>query len=282
MPAAVLLFGVLLAYVVYIWRAGLARRIRPDRARLTGLFRGGQARWTAINIIFTWVLLLTLLLQLVTGCMIYLGYGGRTVELHWFGTWMLIAGAAVHIATHLAIGGVRQLTRIFKPSRLPPLAPPFDPFDLIADARRSVERPPQRRGSRDAHTRNASRREVTLKSHPFAVAMAVGLVGMTVATIFDQTAMRDTLYIARIPASAAPVLDGDLADPAWRLARPITVLTNQGANFDGTGSSEVEIRAVHDGETAYFSFIWSDFDPVAETPSADQEGGWLARHAKRL
>jgi uncharacterized membrane protein len=133
MPAAVLLFGVVLAYIVYIRRAGLARRIRPDRARLMGLFRGGQGRWSAINIIFTWILLLTLLLQLVTGCMIYLGHGGMTVELHRFGTWMLIAGVAVHVATHLALGGVRQLMRIFRPGRLPPPAAPFDPFDLIAD-----------------------------------------------------------------------------------------------------------------------------------------------------
>ena len=128
MPAAVLLFGVVLAYIVYIRRAGLARRIRPDRARLMGLFRGGQGRWSAINIIFTWILLLTLLLQLVTGCMIYLGHGGMTVELHRFGTWMLIAGVAVHVATHLALGGVRQLMRIFRPGRLPPPAAPLRPI----------------------------------------------------------------------------------------------------------------------------------------------------------
>jgi hypothetical protein len=105
--------------------------------------------------------------------------------------------------------------------------------------------------------------------------MAVGLVGMGVATVFDQTAMRDELYVARIPASAAPVLDGDLADPAWRLARPITVLTNQGANFDGSGASEVEIRAVHDGEVVYFSFVWSDSTrSLKHLPLIKKADGW--------
>src|SRR5262245_908192 len=58
MPAAVALFGLALAYAIYVRRAGLARRTVPDRVRMLGLLRGGQPRWTAINIILTWVLLL--------------------------------------------------------------------------------------------------------------------------------------------------------------------------------------------------------------------------------
>src|SRR5262249_31294827 len=99
MPAAVALFGLALAYTVYVRRAGLTRRPVPDRVRLLGLFRGGQPRWTAINIIFTWVLLLTLLTELVTGCLMYLGHGGTVVELHRFGMWLLLAGAVGHVAT---------------------------------------------------------------------------------------------------------------------------------------------------------------------------------------
>lgn len=286
MPAALALFGVMLAYTLYIRRAGLARRIRPDRARLMGLFRGGQARWTAVNIIFTWVLLVTLVMQLVTGCMMYLGHGGTMVDLHWYGTWILIGGAAVHVSTHLAVGGVRQLLRIFRPSRLAPVAPPIDPFDLIADARRSA-RPPQQTKQqtheppvRDARDYRPARREATLRSHPFAVAIAVGFVGMMTAAVFDRTAMRDELHIVRIPAAAAPVLDGDVADPVWRTARPVVVSTNQGANLDGTGSSEVEIRAVHDGETVYFSFVWSDSTrSLKHLPLIKKADGWHLVHS---
>src|SRR5262245_52875111 len=131
MPTAVALFGLALAYTTYVRRAGLTRRIRPDRVRLTGIFRGSQARWGAINIIFIWVLLLTLLSQLATGWLMYLGYGGVIIELHRLGTWILLGGAVGHVATHFVLGGLGQLTRIFRPSRLPPPAPPFDPFDLL-------------------------------------------------------------------------------------------------------------------------------------------------------
>jgi len=52
----------------------------------------------------------------------------RTVVL---GVGILLAAAGAQFATHLAIGGFSQLTRMFRPSRLPP-PPPFDPFDLMA------------------------------------------------------------------------------------------------------------------------------------------------------
>jgi Ethylbenzene dehydrogenase/Prokaryotic cytochrome b561 len=286
MPAALSLFGVLLAYIVYVRRAGLTQRIRPDRARLIGLVRGGQARWSAVNIILTWVLLLTLLLQVVTGFLMYLGHGGRVVELHRFGMWMLIAGAAGHVATHLAIGGVWQLIRIFRPSRLPKPAPPLDPYDLIAETRRPAER--QRPGQprhepprRAPDPQQRPRREATLQSHPFVAAIVVGLVGITMATVVDQTAMRDGLHIQKVTKSVAPVLDGDLADPVWRSARPVTVLTNQGANFDGTGASEVEVKAVHDGEIAYFSIVWSDpTRSLKHLPLIKKADGWHVVQSK--
>jgi len=287
-PVAVALFGLGFAYAVYVRRAGLMRRIRPDRVRLMGIFRGGQARWVAINTILTWVILLSLLEQLVTGYLIYLGYGGVAVELHRFGTWLLIAVSFGHVATHWAIGGLGQIARIFRPSRLPPVAAPFDPFDLLV----APEQPPRiaaspgpervRRVPRDeAHDesrheqRRTRQRDVTLQSHPFAAAMVVGLIAMSAATFVDQTAMRDGLRIRKIATSEAPVLDGDLSDPVWRTARPVVVLTNQGANFDGTGASEIEIRAVHDGEIAYFSFVWNDpTRSLKHLPLIKRADGW--------
>jgi Prokaryotic cytochrome b561 len=98
-PVAVALFGLAFAYAVYIRRAGLMRRIRPDRVRLMGIFRGGQACWVAFNTMLTWLILLTMLEQLVTGYLIYLGYGGMAVELHRDGTWLLIAISVGHVAS---------------------------------------------------------------------------------------------------------------------------------------------------------------------------------------
>jgi hypothetical protein len=208
----------------------------------------------------------------------YLGHGGIVVEWHRLGTWVLLAGALGHVAAHWALGGLRQLTRILKPSRLPPPVPPFDPFYLI-NLQQSLQRdaPARERTQpqREPESLRQHRRDVTLQSHPFAMAMAVGLVGMATVTVVDQHAMRDVLHIQRIAPSAAPVLDGDLSDAAWRSARPITVRTNQGANFDGTGASEIEIRAVHDGEIAYFSFVWSDpTRSLKHLPLIKKADGW--------
>src|SRR5262249_43592227 len=130
-PIAVALFGLAFAYAAYIAGAGLMRRIRPDRVRLMGIFRGGQALLVAVNTMLTRLILLTMLEQLVTGYLIYLGYGGTAVELHRDGTWLLIAVSIGHVVTHWAIGGLGQIARIFRPSRIPPVAPPFDPFDLL-------------------------------------------------------------------------------------------------------------------------------------------------------
>ena len=282
MPVAVALFGLALAYAIYVRRAGLTRRTLPDRVRLMGLLRGGQPRWTAINIILTWVLLLTLVGEIVTGCLMYLGYGGVVVELHWSGMWLLLAGAVGHVATHWAIGGMGQVTRILRPGRLPPPAPPFDPFDLIAGRdpapRVPLERPigePRRREAPVEPTPLAPRQDVSLQAHPLVVALSVAIAGMTMMTVVDQGTLRDELQIRRIKPSEAPVLDGDLSDAAWSSARPLVVLTNQGANFDGQGSSVVEIRAVHDGEMVYFSFVWSDpTRSLKHLPLIKREDGW--------
>src|SRR5262249_13972720 len=149
--------------------------------------RGSQARWTAINIILTSVLLLTLLAQLATGYLMYLGYGGIVVELHQLGTWILLAGSVGHVATHLGIGGLSQLLRIFRPGRSPPPPPPFDPFVLLVSQEQPTAPrvPPERQHGGEPPRREPQtdpgrppRRDVTLQSHPFAVAMGMGLIGI--------------------------------------------------------------------------------------------------------
>jgi hypothetical protein len=279
-PAAVALFGLALAYPIYMRRAGLTRRIAPDAVRLRGIFRQGQARWSAVSIIFTWIMLLMLILLIVTGGLMYLGYGGAVVTAHRFGTWTLLAGAAGHILSHVAIGGVNQLLRMFRPTRLPTLAPPLDPFDLLVNQEQSAaHHAPQERRPADAQQQarpaRRTQRDFTLQSHPLAVALGVGLVGALLLPVVDHAMIGEELRIRKIATAEAPVLDGDLSDAVWRSARPVVVLTNQGANFDGKGTSEVEIRAVHDGETAYFSFVWSDpTRSLKHVPLIKKTDGW--------
>jgi hypothetical protein len=49
----------------------------------------------------------------------------------------------------------------------------------------------------------------------------------------------------------------------------------QGANLDGSGESTVEIRAVYDGDTAYFAFTWQDSTrSVKDFPLLKAIDGW--------
>ena len=117
MQAAVVLVTVALAYTVYLARSGLGRRIQLDRICLRGLFGRGQARLGAINIVLTWIFFITMLALIVSGGLLYFGiYAGYDVAtLHWWGTWIILVFAGLHVVAQLQIGGVSQLLRIFVP-----------------------------------------------------------------------------------------------------------------------------------------------------------------------
>src|SRR3974390_2349391 len=105
MPAALVLVTVALAYPVYMSLSGLARRVRLDRVRMLGLFGNRQARWGAINILLYLGFFAILLLQLATGGTLYFGLNGNIVStLHWFGTWMILGYAGVHVLAHWVFG----------------------------------------------------------------------------------------------------------------------------------------------------------------------------------
>ena len=76
-----------------------------------------------------------------------------------------------------------------------------------------------------------------------------------------------------------PLLDGETSDPVWRNIKPFMVTTNQGGNFDGTGETRVEIRAVHDGTWAYFLFVWEDpTRSLKQLPLKKTADGWTLLH----
>ncbi len=132
MPAAVVLVTVAAAYAFYIALSGLAGRVRLDRTRLVGLFGKRQARWGAINVLLHWTFFASLMLQLVTGGMLYFGYAENLIlVLHWFGTWAIVAYAALHVFSHWRLGGVTQLMRMFRPAPLVAPPPALDPVELL-------------------------------------------------------------------------------------------------------------------------------------------------------
>jgi cytochrome b subunit of formate dehydrogenase len=107
---------------------------------------------------------------------------------------------------------------------------------------------------------------------PLLLASVIGVATMALAAGIDWTS-RDTLVVVHV--NDVPKIDGVLDDPVWALARPVTILTQQGANFGGTGESLVEARAVHDGKNIYFAFRWEDpTRSYRRTPLIKKADGW--------
>ena len=289
-PVGTALIALALSYAIYMSKAGLTRRVRPDIARLKGIFGPASARYGALNILLYWMLFTALAIEFVTGSMLYIGYGGWAADLHYLATWLIVGYVPAHIAMHYAIGGKWQLLRVFNPSPLAPRPPEFDPFELIAaraqeeqskgygrhrsdqphtgDRRRSPQQRPR------APRREQPRSGAVLRSHPFVTAIAGG-IGFLLFLLSLDTVTRDTLVIDQIAEADKPRIDGDISDPIWRLAPRVVVPSQQGANLDGTGQSYVEIRAVHDGTNAYFSFVWEDpTRSLKHLPLLKTENGW--------
>lgn len=283
-PVGAALFALAISYTIYIAKTGLSRRIRPDLARLRGLAGRAKARYSALNVVLYWVLFLALLIQMVTGAMLYIGRGGWAAELHLLATWAIIAYVPAHIAVHYAIDGRSQLLRVLNPGRLPPPAREFDPFDFIATQAEppghaepaGMGREPERPAARGSHLSRGKqvRTGQMLRAHPLPTAIAGGL-GFLLFLLSLDTTTRDTLIINQIAETDRPRLDGDVSDPIWRFTTPVVVPTQQGANLDGAGQSIVEIRAVHDGTNAYFAFVWDDpTRSLKHLPLKKTEDGW--------
>jgi len=274
-PAALTLFAVSVAYAAYIWRGGLMRRIRLDKVRLQGLAnRSKQVRWGSVNIILYWVLFVTMVMEITTGTLLWLGYGrGLWVEMHMWGTWIILGYAVAHILSHFALGGFNQLARVLRPTKLGPRPKPFDPMDLVADLL-----DPESAAKSRAEEEVQSKGRLIFRLSPLLVAVVAAAAGITIALTVDW-ASEDTFFVRRISKADRPVLDGDLSDAVWRTVKPFTMFTELGGNYDGKGEAAVEIRAVHDGEWAYFCFMWDDpTRSLKHLPLVKQKDGWYVLH----
>jgi hypothetical protein len=170
----------------------------------------------------------------------------------------------MHILAHWVVGGAGQLLRVFRPSKLKPPPPPFDPLEVLRTLQGRSAPPPQRRA--------------VFLVNPFLAAAAAAVAGITVSVEWNAT-FEDTLYMRRIDKAQAPIIDGDITDAVWRHAVPTTMFTELGGNLDGKGDSVVEIRAVHDGEWGYFCFMWDDpTRSLKHLPLIKRNDGWHVLH----
>ncbi|SDI43060.1 MULTISPECIES: ethylbenzene dehydrogenase-related protein [Bradyrhizobium] len=289
MQAAVVLVALTLAYIVYVIKAGLGRRIQLDRVRLRGLFGRGQSRLSAVNACLYWIFFVTMLALLVSGGLLYFGlYSGYDVAmLHWVGTWVILAFAVLHVVTHYKSGGASQLLRIFRPAPLPAPPPRLDAVELLnLLMEQQAAHPIQPRGDFGAdrateadpapreNARKARSKSPTLQANAFVVAAAVAITGASMIMAADRMSV-DHLQIHRITPAEAPTLDGDTSDRAWRSVKPFALITGEGGNFDGKGESRIEIRAVQDGTWAYFLFTWEDpTRSLKHLPLVKEADGW--------
>jgi hypothetical protein len=82
-----------------------------------------------------------------------------------------------------------------------------------------------------------------------------------------------------VDQSAVPDIDGETSDLVWRKIPALSVLTEHGGNFDGTGQTTVTIQAVHDGSRAYFLFTWDDpTRSLKQLPLRKSGGNWQLLH----
>lgn len=115
------------------------------------------------------------------------------------------------------------------------------------------------------------------KAYALPAALVIGAAVATASAALDF-GTRVTLPIAKV--SAAPKLDGELDDAAWKGADTARIRTQQGANLaGGRGESTVEIKAVHDGENIYFAFRWQDPSrSLKRHPIVKKADGWYLMH----
>jgi cytochrome b561 len=232
--AGLSLFFCASAYLIYLNRGGLTARNALKKVRVALMPVASKMRWQAVNVGLHWFVYVLITVMMVTGVILYLGYGGWWVWVHSISAFIGFGYIFLHVVTHYMFGGWWQLFRLFRPAQL-----------VMTQA---------------------------LRPYPMAIAAAVGVATIALAASVDWTT-RDTLVVTRV--GEAPKLDGVLDDAVWAKAKPVTILTQQGANLGGTGESKVEVRAVHDGQKVYFAFTWEDPSrSLRRVPVIKKADGW--------
>ncbi len=109
-------------------------------------------------------------------------------------------------------------------------------------------------------------------------ATAAGLGGAAMAYVADQTAQ---MTLSVIKTTTLPVLDGKGDDAIWQQAPEVKVHTSRGFNLaDKSGEVPVYVRALHDGNKAYFLFKWQDpTRSQKHIPLQKTAQGWKLLHS---
>ena len=89
-------------------------------------------------------------------------------------------------------------------------------------------------------------------------------------------ASAQALTLTSVKAAAAPTLDGDGSDAAWKAAKPVTIKLSDGANFGGKGETTATIKSVYAGDMVNFLIEYADpTESKQRVPFVKQpDGSW--------
>jgi len=106
------------AYILYLRRSGLSRRVNAKKLRVFALPAATKLKFGALNVALYWLLYALVAVLTGTGILLYLGHGGWLVWVHSTAAFISIAYIAAHLVSHFLYGGVPQLLRVFRPAAL--------------------------------------------------------------------------------------------------------------------------------------------------------------------
>jgi len=106
------------AYLLYMRRTGLDRRVALKKVRVFVLPAANKLRYGALNVVLHWALYGLVAIMTGTGVMLYLGHGGWWVFVHSTTAFISLGYIFIHVIAHYAYGGWWQVFRVFRPARL--------------------------------------------------------------------------------------------------------------------------------------------------------------------
>ena len=115
--SATVLVGLVVGYVAFLWRMGLAGRLQLRWASLRSPDR--NTRLQAVNKLIYWGAFALLAGAAATGCLLYFFPGlvpmQGTATVHRWLSWGFVFYIALHVVAQVVLGGLRQLLKIITP-----------------------------------------------------------------------------------------------------------------------------------------------------------------------
>jgi len=105
-------------YILYMRRSALSRRAAPKRLKVLLLPVVSKLKFAALNVGLHWLLYSLIVLMTGTGIALYLGFGNWLVYIHSTAAFVVLGYVFVHVTSHYLMGGIWQLLRIVRPTRL--------------------------------------------------------------------------------------------------------------------------------------------------------------------